>query len=270
VIAIAAAAAAAFVIAWIWYDLDSGAAVAAIAVVYTGNQQAEPPQVRPAVSLESGDVPVNVRVTRTQRPDFDYAHPEREIPADRNHFADSIFFGDLMTAAIPFYGVAPEAGVLAFEGDDPAGAAERLVYIEGEYLLIPQAAKILYGERANIYIMFSAISFTGNIEEFIAGYGVFVDIVRQSFPDANIFIQSVLPVTYTAGLDNRAIANGVINEHNLALMQFARQGELIYLDVAYALTDSTGHLLPERAPADGIHLSAEGYHIWFDYLRWHW
>jgi len=274
VIAVSAAAAAALAIAWIWYDFDSGTAIPAIAVVSHENPQTElepSSLVRSDVSLGYGTAAaVNVRATAITRPVFNYSHPESTAPADRTHFAESIFFGDSITAAMAFYGVAAEAGVMAFAGDNPVGATERLIYIEGEHLQTPQAAKILYGERSNIYIMFSALSLTGDIEAFITGYEAFIDIVRQSFPDARIFIQSIPPTTYAAGTANQVITNERINEHNLALMYLAQQRGLIYLDIAYALTDGTGHLPPDGAPADGIHLSAEYYHIWFDYLSRHW
>ena len=269
--AIAITAGAALGIAWLWYEFSDETLVPAIAAVVQEDSQEvsrrTQPRTTPGLSAASS---INIRVTPIERPPFPYARAESYERADIYHFADSIFFGDSITAAIPFYGFAPGAAVMAFAGDNPVSINERKVNVAGELLSVVETAKILDGERGHIYIMFSALGLTPEIEQFIEGYEIFIDLVEYSFPDARIFIQSIPPITYAAGLSHQWPTNEIINEYNLALMDLARQRRLIFLDIASALTDETGHLSPKASPADGIHLSAEYYYIWFDYLKRHW
>ena len=269
--AVAVTAGAALGVAWIWYDFGEELALRVAAAVpqqeYPYLLSEAPVRVTPVPPVWN---PGSIRATPIDRPEFPYARGENAEPADDSHFEDAIFFGDSLTAALSFYGIAPGAGVMAFAGDHPGNIHERTVRVEGELLPLVQAAKILYGERGNIYILFSAASLTVESEKFLEGYAAFIDAVRYYFPHARIFVQSIPPITYEAGISHPRLSNALINEYNLELMHLSRQKGAIFLDIAEALTDATGHLSPHAAPADGIHFNAEHYYIWFDYLRRHW
>jgi lysophospholipase L1-like esterase len=112
--------------------------------------------------------------------------------------------------------------------------------------------------------MFGAASLPLELEDFLEFYADFIDAVRIQYPGARVFVQSVPPVTRDAPLSNDRI-----DEYNLALMQLAREKRAHFLDVNSALLDESGRLPENFAPSDGIHLGAEAYYIWFEYLRWH-
>ena len=258
--------------AWFWYGIEDETAAPTIAAIYDEYPQDNLTRTPPPsqTGLQGAFGGANIRATPLERPNFTYAKPENPSPAADDHFADAIFFGDALTAAIPFYNMAPGAGVVAFAGESPASAGMRTLTSADETWSLPEAARVIYGERSNIYIKFSVASMSAEIERFITEYERFIYLVRESFPQANIFIQTIPPITYAASLSHPFATNEMINEYNIALMNLARQKGVFFLDVAYVLTDDTGHLYPRAAPADGIHISAEFYYIWFDYLRRHW
>ena len=84
-------------------------------------------------------------------------------------------------------------------------------------------------------------------------YGKVIDEVRARLPDAEIYVQSLLPVSAEASQKNQNnVNNDRIREYNQLLQELAVEKGVIYLDVASALQDSEGNL-PAEASADGIH-----------------
>ena len=71
--------------------------------------------------------------------------------------------------------------------------------------------------------------------------------LRADHPDAELVIQSLLPVTAA---------------------QLAEEYGCAYVNVAEAVTGADG-CLPEEMSFDGIHLNRAGCRVWLDYLRTH-
>ncbi len=84
--------------------------------------------------------------------------------------------------------------------------------------------------------------------------------LRESHPQAKIFVQSILP-TRLPKIPNKRIRN--IN-HHLALI--AKQENAYYLNLYQWFIDFRSNLR-EELTTDGLHLSREGYEIWQSALR---
>ena len=73
-------------------------------------------------------------------------------------------------------------------------------------------------------------------------------------PDCKIYVQSVLPVHTSTGIDNT-----VVQSLNSSLKALAEQKGLIYLDIYSAVADTQNNF---TYTVDGVHPTGEGYAIW--------
>ncbi|MCL2068696.1 MAG: hypothetical protein FWH00_02240, partial [Oscillospiraceae bacterium] len=113
---------------------------------------------------------VNLPAPEHRRPEFPHAVPQTVLRAESSYFRSAIFFGDSLTAGIPFYIPLDGTVVVAHTGLAPANAAA----------LLETAEK--YGERENVYLMFG--------QDSIEDYGVLIDAVKAQYPEARIFVSS--------------------------------------------------------------------------------
>lgn len=105
-----------------------------------------------------------------------------------------------------------------------------------------------------------------NTSVFISKYANIIDAVRERVPEAEIYIQSVLPISRAADAKNEYGCNmQAINKINDALKQLAADEGVHYINPAAATTDSEG-FLPDEAASDGVHLKKKYCRIWMNYL----
>lgn len=202
---------------------------------------------------------------------------EGSVPAsamvEYSYFDDAIFFGDSISTGIPLYmkTSVPNAEVVAYQGVSPAGAATaECIDVDGVKMTMLDAAKAK-GERKKVYIMLGANALDANEEAFMNGYRAFVEAVRGQYPDALVYVQSILPVTSTVNNVYKSpnINNERISAFNAEIRDMAKSLGVFYVDVAQCMVDENGFLPAEASPVDGMHLNPEYYYKWFDYLRAH-
>ncbi len=91
-------------------------------------------------------------------------------------------------------------------------------------------------------------------ETTISYYEKILDELMKTLPDCQIYVQSILPVHTSTGIDNRDVQN--LNESIKAL---AKHKGLPYLDIYSAVVDSENNF---TYTVDGVHPTGEGYVIW--------
>ncbi len=205
-------------------------------------------------------------------PPYDYSQPvPKSERVTSSYFDDALFVGDSITAGIQSYALMKNASVVAFTGinTDTIMTREVIRNDAGELETMPQAIS-RYQDVKKIYVMLGAngIAWIGK-ESFVENYGVFLDAIRQTHPDADIYIQSILPVTAGKEAEDSQFANSKIREYNAALLQMAQEKKYYYLDVAEVFADENGCLPEEASPKDGIHFGPRYYEVWFEYLKEH-
>jgi len=185
------------------------------------------------------------------------------------YFEDAIFFGDSLSVGIPLYQVAGNPDTVAFTGINPLSInTSQVINSPQGKLTLLEAAK-QYGEKKKVYIMLGGNGLWMDEKSFAEGYQTFLDSVKAQYPGAQIFLQSILPVTEDAHLTYEAADNDVIRGFNKLIIGMAKKNGVYYLDVAQALMDDNGMLPKEASPLDGMHLTPEYYEKWFDYLKTH-
>jgi lysophospholipase L1-like esterase len=194
-------------------------------------------------------------------------------PVDYAYFEDAIFFGDSISTGIPLYmkTTIPNVAVIAAQGVSPEGAnTAAVIEVEDTRVTFLEAAKTK-GERGKVYVMLGANALDLALEPFIEGYRDFIAALKAQYPAAQIYIQSMLPVTRGVGATypNPNINNKRISEYNDAIRELALASNVHYVDVSQCMEDAEGYLPDNASPFDGMHLTPEYYIKWFDYLRSH-
>jgi hypothetical protein len=105
-----------------------------------------------------------------------------------------------------------------------------------------------------------------NTSVFIKRYAKVIAAVRERVPEAEIYLQSVLPISRAADAKNEyGCNNAAINKVNEAIKQLAKDEGVRYINPAASMTDSQG-FLPDEAASDGVHLRKKYCRIWLNYL----
>lgn len=91
-------------------------------------------------------------------------------------------------------------------------------------------------------------------ETTLANYEKILDELMAALPECRIYVQSILPVNTSTGIDNTQVQ--CLNE---SLKDLAGRKGLTYLDIYSAVVDSENNF---TYTVDGVHPTGEGYAIW--------
>lgn len=188
--------------------------------------------------------------------------------ADESYFDDAIFIGDSLTDGLAAYELLPREQVLADTGINPQTILTReCIGEEGAEQTVVEAAADL--DPAKIYIMLGSngVAFL-NFDDIIGWYGELIDALQADHPDAEIYVQSILPVTADKHLEQELLTNERITELNGMIAEMAAEKGCFYLNVSEAVADENG-CLPDDLSADGMHFGVSTYRVWLDYLLTH-
>jgi lysophospholipase L1-like esterase len=94
-----------------------------------------------------------------------------------------------------------------------------------------------------------------NDEVILRNYRRIMRSLRQTHPQAQIFIQSILPTQIST------IPNSRIRRLNTRIAQIAKQEGANYLNIHHWFADADGNLRLDLT-TDGLHLSQDGYDVW--------
>ena len=192
-------------------------------------------------------------------------------PVGDEYFDDALFIGDSLTYGLYGYRIIPNAAFVSSVGINLGSmhTSESFALADGSEGTLMQAL----AEQNNpqkIYIMMGTNGINWlPFETMLEQYGQLIDQVQDLFPTAIIYIQSLAPTTYTAGVNQPGLARESIGAFNAELLTLATQQHAYYLDVYAALADENGYLPEEYAGADGVHFSATLYQQWYAYAAAH-
>ena len=101
---------------------------------------------------------------------------------------------------------------------------------------------------------------------FKSKYKELIKEIRKIKPDAQIYVQSIIPVTKSRDKSDKYFNNTRIEQYNKLVKEVALEENVEYLDVQSALTNSEGYL-PEETSPDGIHIGKSYCEKWLEYLK---
>ncbi len=103
-------------------------------------------------------------------------------------------------------------------------------------------------------------------DNFIRHYAKVISAVKERVPDAEIYLQSVLPVSrHAEEITKYGCTNSKINILNSKIKALADAEGIYFIEPSKALMDIDGKL-PDEASSDGIHLNKKYCKKWLNYL----
>ena len=108
-------------------------------------------------------------------------------------------------------------------------------------------------------------------KEFLKEYNELLETLKEKFPQAQIYVCSVPPVTkgFAESRDLAAFKPENLELINEQLAHMANDNGAYYLNLHEVLADEDGNLKDEYAYSDGMHLKPDVYTKWIEYLMTH-
>ncbi len=184
---------------------------------------------------------------------------------ERVNFENAAFLGDSRTAGLDEKLVVGQADFYASVGITIKDVMEKKLFTlsNGQKGTMLEAVSEKNYDR--IYLMFGINELGWPYKEsFEQYYTTIIEALKQNFPNAEIYVQSIIPMV--AGRTDEIYNNEKISLFNTYIQEVVQNTGVNWVDVSVAVVDDTG-ALPEEASTDGIHLSRNYLFKWADYLK---
>lgn len=192
----------------------------------------------------------------------DSSAPQAVEPGD---YSDAAFIGDSRTEALKTYGLLKNATYYTYKGlKVDTVFTEACIDEGGTKMTVMDAISLHQYNRIYISLGVNELGWVST-DIFIEDYGKIIDTLKETQPNATIYVQAILPVSQKKSEQDKIYNNPRINEFNALLEQMAADKGVVYLPVNTAVMDETGSL-PVGASTDGVHPNIDYCRKWVAYL----
>ena len=187
---------------------------------------------------------------------------------DESYFDDALFIGDSRTIGMQQSQLLPASCYYAKTGIGIGDILSERIVNEGGYMT-SVADALSRHSFGKVYIMIGINDISrGDVDWFLEQYQKILDTVARTQPNAIVYIQANIPMSY-----GKQDLNGTLNNRNLALRNeasstLADSKTVFYLDISQVYADAYGNLA-SLYTRDGLHVKPDHYALWVDYLLHH-
>lgn len=187
-------------------------------------------------------------------------------PVDATYFSDALFIGDSRTVGLCEYGsLKGNAAFLAKESVNVYNVLDqelRFTDHDGETWNAYVEDILKDNKYGKVYVALGVNELgIGTTYMYYEKYRDIIAMIREYQPDALIFIQGIMHVSYEKSSSDSCRNNTVIYQRNLAISTLANGRDIFYIDMNPYVCNADGDLLPDLS-GDGIHLKASAYEKW--------
>lgn len=235
------------------------------------------PEETPAVTETPEPTPtaepeIPVEPTPTPIP-YDYTLPVAQSePVEDAWFADAVFIGDSRTDGMRLYSGMRGVDFLCYKGLSVFEVMDDKQVIQtadGKKGVLQALAEKQYGK---VYISLGVNELGYNYDQGYADtYSAMVDKIRQLQPEADIYLQLLIPVNEQKCRETNQpyyVTNKQIGIYNDIIRKIAVEKQVYLLDVGEIYVDENGEMFYD-ASFDGVHFNKAGYKQWYEYLKTH-
>ena len=193
---------------------------------------------------------------------LEYVHVEND------YFSDACFIGDSRMEGMYFYGDLREADFIYKPGATVYDIMDRKMSLNGDGAegIADYLSRRQYSQ---IYIMIGVNELGDkNPEEYAKAYADDIGKIRSMQPDAIIFIIGMMHVTTWYSDSSDVFNNDNIDARNTAAAAIANGKDIFYLDMNEGVDDGRGGVVADYS-YDGVHLKAEYYKLWTEWMKAH-
>jgi len=185
----------------------------------------------------------------------------------KSYFDDALFIGDSRTEGLRMYGSLKNATYFSTVGMSTYSAFKKNVSVKGvgSVTLKQLLNKKKFGK---VYIMLGINEVGGNANSIASKYGELINLVRNTQPNAIIYIEGNLHVAKSRNDRDKSINNNRINNLNAKMASYANNKDIIYIDINYLFDDSDGNL-KSNMTGDATHVYGKYYKDWCNWLMNH-
>ena len=192
------------------------------------------------------------------------------VQVDNEYFSDACFIGDSRIEGLYFYGGLKEADYFYKPGTTVYDMMAAKLSCNGSassYIDVPTA--LSEKQYRKIYIMVGINEIGDKTPEAYAqAYADNIERIRMLQPDALIFIIGMMHVTTQYSDASDVINNDNIDNRNTVAAGIADGERVFYLDMNECVDDERGGVIEEYSK-DGVHLKAEYYKLWTEWMKTH-
>lgn len=229
------------------------------------------PTQTPVPTPESTPEPEYDYTTGTGTPLFDYKCgdpvPESES-VDDTFFADTVFIGNSRTQGFMYYSGLKGSHFLAGKSISVSNIKFEKVIPAGEDTYVSILDALSWQQYKKVYVMLGINEIGLEFDEFYNEYSSLIDSIRIRQPDAEIYVESIIPVSKSKSENGGLYNNYRVRKFNEQLAALCSDKGLHYVDVYTGLVNEDGNL-PDDASSDGVHLNMSFCVTWLDYLKSH-
>ena len=203
-------------------------------------------------------------------PDYEWGLPVPLSEAvEPEFFSDAAFIGNSLAQGFMLYAGLKTADQFAVQSITVSNIGTEKVIRDGEGGFISILDALALKPYGKVFVMLgiNELSWAGK-DTFYTLYSELIDLLRELQPGAEIYLQSMTPVTAEESQSSTVFTNDRIHEYNEVIRQLAEDKETHYLYVFDALADETG-CLPPGSSNDGIHPYPNYCPQWLTYLETH-
>lgn len=226
-------------------------------------QEEQPVTILPAEPEIPADVPADVPEEMPWTP------VQESEPVDDSYFDDVAFVGDSRTDGFRLYSGLERGTYFCVTGETVASATDMENWKTEDGRKISLADAVAAADCGKIYLMLGVNELGWNGTDIFRSHAEnLLRRLQADHPDAEIVVQSLLPVSAEQDAKGSYVNNQRILAYNQVWMELAEETGCDYVNIAEAVTGEDG-CLPAEMSFDGVHLNRAGCHAWLDYLRTH-
>ena len=226
-------------------------------------QEEQPVTVLPAEPEIPADVPADVPEEMPWTP------VQESEPVDDSYFDDVAFVGDSRTDGFRLYSGLERGTYFCVTGETVASATDMENWKTEDGRKISLADAVAAADCGKIYLMLGVNELGWNGTDIFRSHAEnLLRRLQADHPDAEIVVQSLLPVSAEQDAKGSYVNNQRILAYNQVWMELAEETGCDYVNIAEAVTGEDG-CLPAEMSFDGVHLNRAGCHAWLDSLRTH-
>lgn len=191
-------------------------------------------------------------------------------PVDESYFDDAVFIGDSRTVGLSMYSPFENADYLCDVGMNIYDCLDRDIEFNGVAHTTVRNMLATHTYK-KVYIMLGINEISSNIDKYIEKYADVIETIHKYEPDAIIIVQGIMCVGKSKSDTHPHFNNPNIQKRNARLKELADADAtdyIYYLDINEGIADEEGNL-PSNYSFDQIHLYAQYYYLWRDYLLEH-
>lgn len=185
---------------------------------------------------------------------------------DATYFSDALFIGDSRTVGLCEYGsLKGNAAFLAKESVNVYNVLDQELHYtdhDGETWDAYVEEILSENKYGKVYVALGVNELgIGTTYMYYEKYREILSMIREYQPDALIYIQGIMHVSYDKSSTDSCRNNTVIAQRNMAISTLANGRDIFYIDMNPYVCDEDGDLYEDMS-GDGIHLKASAYEYW--------